>query len=39
MSFGRAEDLLKLAEMAAARPVGVSLADIAEEFGGTYRLA
>src|SRR6056297_3581608 len=39
MSFGRAEDLLNLAEMAAARPIGVSLADIAEEFGGTYRLA
>jgi DNA-binding transcriptional MerR regulator len=30
MSFGRAEDLLKLAEIAAARHIGVSLADIAE---------
>lgn len=39
MSFGKAEDLLKLAEMAAARHVGVSLADIAEEFGCTYRTA
>lgn len=39
MSFGKAEDLLKLAEMAAARHIGVSLADIAEEFGCTYRTA
>jgi predicted DNA-binding transcriptional regulator YafY len=39
MSFGKAEDLLKLAEMAAARHIGVSLADISEEFGCTYRTA
>lgn len=39
MSFYKAEYLLTLAGMAAARHGGVSLADIAEEFGCTYRTA
>lgn len=39
MSFEKALDLLKLAEMAAARHMGVSLAEISEEFGCTYRTA
>ena len=39
MSFEKAIDLLKLAEMAAARHIGVSLAEITEEFGCTYRTA
>jgi predicted DNA-binding transcriptional regulator YafY len=39
MSFEKAVDLLRLAEMAAARHIGVSLAEIAEEFGCTYRTA
>lgn len=39
MSFLKAIDLLKLAEMAAARHVGVSLADIVEEFSCDYRTA
>jgi predicted DNA-binding transcriptional regulator YafY len=39
MSFEKAIDLLKLAEMAAARHIGVSLSDITEEFGCTYRTA
>lgn len=39
MSFTKAIDLLKLAEMAAARHSGVSLAEIAEEFACDYRTA
>jgi len=39
MSFEKAVDLLKLAEMAAARHIGVSLSEIADEFGCTYRTA
>lgn len=39
MSFEKAVDLLKLADMAAARHIGVSLSEIAEEFGCTYRTA
>ncbi len=39
MSFTKAMDLLKLAEMAAARHVGVTLADIVQEFSCDYRTA
>lgn len=39
MSFEKAVDLLKLAEMAAARHIGVSLSEVSEEFGCTYRTA
>lgn len=39
MSFLKAIELLKLAEMAAARHVGISLADIVEEFSCDYRTA
>lgn len=39
MSFSKAIDLLKLAEMAAARHFGVGLADIVEEFSCDYRTA
>jgi len=39
MSCGKAEDLLKSADMIAARHIGVSLVDIAEVFGCTYRTA
>ena len=39
MSFSKAVDLLKLAEMAAARYSGVSLPDIVEEFSCDYRTA
>jgi predicted DNA-binding transcriptional regulator YafY len=39
MSFTKAMDLLKLAEMAAARHIGVTLADIVQEFGCDYRTA
>jgi predicted DNA-binding transcriptional regulator YafY len=39
VSFQKAMDLLKLAEMAAARHVGVSLADIVQEFECDYRTA
>jgi predicted DNA-binding transcriptional regulator YafY len=39
VSYSKATDLLKLAEMAAARHVGVSLADIVEEFSCDYRTA
>ena len=33
MSFGKAINLLRLAELAASRHLGVGLAEIAEEFG------
>ncbi|RMH50497.1 MAG: WYL domain-containing protein [Alphaproteobacteria bacterium] len=39
MSFAKAQDLLRLARMAATRQTGVSLADIAEEFGVSHRTA
>lgn len=39
MSFSKASDLLKLAEMATARHHGVSLSDITQEFGCDYRTA
>jgi predicted DNA-binding transcriptional regulator YafY len=39
MSFAKASDLLRLAEIAAARHLGVSLLDIVEEFGCDYRTA
>jgi predicted DNA-binding transcriptional regulator YafY len=39
MSFHKAQDLLKLAELAASRHSGVSLPDIAEEFGVNMRTA
>lgn len=39
MSFAKAMDLLKLAEMAAARHMGVSLGDISDEFACDYRTA
>lgn len=39
MSFGKAVDLLRLAEMAAARHMGVGLQDIAQEFDCDHRTA
>ncbi|MCF1708692.1 WYL domain-containing protein [Tabrizicola sp. J26] len=39
MSLSKAKDLLRLAEMAAARHAGVSLADIVEEFDADHRTA
>ncbi len=39
MSLTKARDLLRLAEMAAARHSGVSLAEIAEEFDADHRTA
>jgi len=39
MSYGKAADLLRLADMAVARFEGVSLHDITEEFGCDHRTA
>jgi predicted DNA-binding transcriptional regulator YafY len=39
MSFAKASDLLRLAEMAAARHTGVALSEIEEEFGVDRRTA
>lgn len=39
MSFSKAVDLLRLAQMAASRRGGVSLGDICEEFGVSHRTA
>jgi predicted DNA-binding transcriptional regulator YafY len=39
MSFAKAQDLLRLAQMAASRRVGVSLEDICAEFGVSHRTA
>jgi predicted DNA-binding transcriptional regulator YafY len=39
MSLAKARDLMRLAEMAAARHQGVSLAEIAEELGADHRTA
>ena len=39
MSFAKASDLLRLAEIAAARHMGVSLQEIVAEFGCDYRTA
>lgn len=39
MSFAKAQDLLRLAQMAAARRGGVSLEDICTEFGVSHRTA
>ncbi|WP_096787627.1 YafY family protein [Rhodobacter sp. CZR27] len=39
MSFAKAADLLRLAEMAASRHMGVGLQDIEEEFGVDHRTA
>lgn len=39
MSFAKAEQLLRLAMLAAGRQMGVSLAEIAEEFDCTHRTA
>ncbi|HET9069570.1 MAG TPA: WYL domain-containing protein [Amaricoccus sp.] len=39
MSLAKARDLMRLAEMAAARHSGVSLAEIAAEFGADHRTA
>jgi predicted DNA-binding transcriptional regulator YafY len=39
MSFGKAVTLLRLAELAASRHLGVALAEIAEEFGCDHRTA
>ena len=39
MSFAKAEDLLRLALMAAGRQMGVSLAEIAEAFACSHRTA
>lgn len=39
MSFSKAQDLIRLAQMAAARRAGVSLEDICDEFGVSHRTA
>jgi hypothetical protein len=39
MSFSRARDLIRLAQMAAARRVGVSLEEIGADFGVSHRTA
>lgn len=39
MSFAKAVDLLRLAEMAASRHMGIGLQDIAQEFGCDHRTA
>src|SRR5690606_22781424 len=39
MSFSKAQDLIRLAQIAAARRGGVSLEDICEEFGVSHRTA
>lgn len=39
MSFSKAQDLIRLAQMAAARYGGISLEDICEEFGVSHRTA
>lgn len=39
MSFSKAQDLIRLAQMAAARRVGVSLDEIVEEFSISHRTA
>jgi predicted DNA-binding transcriptional regulator YafY len=39
MSLAKARDLMRLAEMAAARHQGISLAEIAEEFRADHRMA
>ncbi len=39
MSFAKAQDLLRLAQMAASRRAGVSLEDICSEFGVSHRTA
>lgn len=39
MSFAKAQDLLRLAQMASARHLGVGLAEIMDEFGCTHRTA
>lgn len=39
MSFAKAQDLLRLAQMAACRRGGVSLEDICTEFGVSHRTA
>ncbi len=39
MSFAKAQDLLRLAQMAASRRRGVSLEDICTEFGVSHRTA
>ena len=39
MSFGKAVDLLRLAEMAASRHMGIGLQEIAQEFGCDHRTA
>lgn len=39
MSFSKAVDLVKLAQMAAGRHAGISLSEVAEEFSCSYRTA
>lgn len=39
MSFSKAQDLIRLAQMAAARRGGISLEEICEEFGVSHRTA
>jgi predicted DNA-binding transcriptional regulator YafY len=39
MSFAKAQDLLRLAQMAASRRGGISLENISEEFGVSHRTA
>lgn len=39
MSFTKAQDLLRLAQMASARHLGITLSEIVEEFGCTQRTA
>lgn len=39
MSFSKAQDLIRLAQMAAARRIGISLEEICDEFGVSHRTA
>ncbi len=39
MSFSQAQDLIRLAQLAAARRGGISLEEIALEFGAFHRTA
>ena len=39
MSFAKAQQLLRLATMAAGRRFGVTISDVIEEFGGVERTA
>ena len=39
MTFAKANDLLRLAKLAASRRLGISLEEISQEFGISHRTA